>query len=319
MSECPFCKVKVGATDFQSSAEGICPACGNRLVSPTPPQPLGTAPVVEDDHEPLSLLDRVRNIDLGSALAFLCFGVALLFISFYQLEPFIKPMAALGLLAGLLGGVLPAWRRSGNAILPFLMSILCLLVLLFVGKWPSSSPSSPPLVVVPLKQKGMAAHQAVSADDWVDASANAVKRGDVRVEIVSVQIGPVSLKRNGSVGASAEPYLSIRLRASYGGVIFQQTPYQPWADLADSPSKQAPTLTDDQGRTYAQKTFDPGSKVVGRADVDALNPGHQVKEVLVYPIPAGDVKQLRLLLPASAFGLSGEFRFQIPRNMIHGQ
>jgi hypothetical protein len=43
-----------------------------------------------------------------------------------------------------------------------------------------------------------------------------------------------------------------------------------------------------------------------------------VREVLVYPIPARDVEYLRLMLPASAFGLTGEYRFQIPRSMIGG-
>ena len=269
------------------------------------------------DDEPLSLLDRLRSLDFGSALAFLCFGVSLLFVSFYQLELFIKPIAAIGLLAGLLGGVLPALWRKRNVVLPMLLSLLCLLVLLFAGSWPNSN-SAPPLVTVSLKGKGMAAHQAAGADDWVDASANALKRGDVRLDVVSVQIGPVDLKQKSSTTASPERYLTIRLRASYEGIVSKQTPYEPWADLGDSPSKNAPTLTDNQGRTYAQKIFDAGRAVAGRNEVDALNPGHQVKEVLVYPVPAGDVEYLRLLLPASAFGQSGEFRFQIPRSMIGG-
>ena len=295
---------------------------------PPPTQRIVTAPIrhplryvpTEDDEgdEPPSLLDRLRRLDFGSALAFLCFSVALLFVSFDALEAFIKPVAALGLLAGLLVGALPALWRRRNAVLPFLLSILCLLVLLFAGSWPGSSSPPPPLVTVPLKENGMAAHQPVGEDDWVDASANAVKRDEVRVEIVSARIGPVDLKRKPAAAPSSERYLTIRVRASYEGIVFQQTPYEPWSDRADSPSKHPPTLTDNQGHTYAQKTFDPGWKVVGRADLDALNPGHQVKEVLVYPVPARDVEQLRLLLPASAFGLAGEFRFQIPRSMIRG-
>ncbi len=145
-----------------------------------------------------------------------------------------------------------------------------------------------------------------------------MKRGDVRAEIVSVLIGPVELKRNSLTTTSSERYLVIQLRVSYEGIVFQQTPYDPWADRADSPSKHPPTLTDNKDRTYAQKTFDSGVKVGGRADSDALTPGHQVKEVLVFPVPARDVEHLRLTLPASAFGLAGEFRFQIPRSMIRG-
>lgn len=264
------------------------------------------------------MLDRVRNLDVGSALAFLCFSLALLLRSFDSLESIIKPLAALGLLAALLGGALPALWRKRNSILPLLLSILCLLVLLFVGSWPGPSSPPPPLVTVSLKQKGMAAHQPTRPDEWVDASADAVKRGDVRVQIVSAQVGPVALKQKASTTPSKERFLTIHVRVSYEGIVAQQTPYQPWAERTESPSKNAPTLTDNQGRSYTQKTFDAGQKVVGRADLDALNPGHQVKEVLVYPLPARDVEYLRLMLPASAFGLTGEFRFQIPRSMIRG-
>jgi hypothetical protein len=272
---------------------------------------------VDADDEPLSLLERLRALDFGSALAFLCFGVSLLFGSFYQTEFLIKPIAALGLLAGLLGGVLPALWRKRSAVLPLLLSVPCLLVLFFLGSWPSSN-SAPKLVTISLKGKGMATHQAAGPDDWVDASTNAAKRGDVRLDIVSVQIGPVDLKQKASTTASPERYLTIHLRITDEGILFQPTPYEPWADLAGSPSKHTPALTDNQGRTYEQKTFESGWTVAGRREGDALNPGHQVKDVLVYPVPAGDVEYLRLTLPASALGRSGEFRFQIPRSMIRG-
>lgn len=270
-----------------------------------------------DDAESRSLLDRLRALDVGSALALLCFSVSLLFISFYQLEPFIKPVAALGLLAGLFVGTLPALWRGRNAVLPAFLSILCLLVLLFAGSWPSFSTPPPALVRIPLKQDGMAAHQPVGEDDWVDASANALKRGDVRVEIVSASLGPVGLKGNPS-STTSERYLTIRLRVSDEGIVFQQTPYLPWSDRAEVLSKHPPTLTDDQGRTYTQKTFNSGSKVAGRGEADTLIPGRQLREVLVYPLPASGVEQLRLMLPASAFGLTGAYRFQIPRSMIGG-
>ncbi len=271
-----------------------------------------------DSDEPTTWLDRLRSIDFGSALAFLCFGVALLFVSFYQLEYFIKPIAGAGLLAGLLGGVLPAlWRRT-NVILPLLLSILCLLLLLFAGRWPGSLSAVPSHLIISLKKESMGARQAASEDDWVDASANAIKRGDVRVDIVSVGIGPVELRQNSAVTSSPERYLTIRMRVSNEGVLFQQTPYESWADRADSPSKNPPVLTDNKGHTYTQKTFEAGRKVVGRADGDILNPGHQVREVLVYPVPARDVEYLRLMLPGAAFGLTGAFRFEIPKSMIRG-
>jgi hypothetical protein len=297
------------------------------VADPPPPQIAPGEPWIApldesaEDEEPPSLLDRLRTrVDIGSALAFFCFSLALLCVSLGKLAFFTKPVAALGLAAGLLGGVWPALQRGKDVRLPLLLSFLCLLALLFLGRWTSSSFSPPPLVRIALQQKRMAAHEAIREDDWMDASAYAVKRQDVRLEIVSAQVGPAELnpKPLPRSPLAAEPYLTIRLRASYEGVVFRQTPYEPWADLPGSPSKHAPTLTDNQGRAYAQKTFDPGCKVVGRADFDALNPGHQVKEVLIYPVPSKDVEHLQLLLPASAFGLTGAFRFQVPRSMIRG-
>lgn len=273
-----------------------------------------------DDDEPderPSLVDRLRALDVGSAAALLCGSVALLFVSIPELDFLIKPCSGLGLLLGLLAGVLPAVRKRESVAWPLVMSLLCLLVLLFLGSWPSSSAPPPPeMAAIPLQQNGMGARQPVGADDWVDAASSAVRRDDVRVQVVSARIGRVDLKSRSGSSTSPDKYLVIRLRVSYETVLFQQLPYDPWADRAGAPSNHPAILTDNKDRTYNQKTFDAGREVVGRADAKPLTPGHQVKEVLVFPVPPTDVEYLRLKLPASAFGLSGEFRFQLPRGMI---
>jgi hypothetical protein len=294
-------------------------------VSPLPPThteprkvhiPPRELPVDDDeDEEPVSLLGRLRMLDVASAAALLCGSVALLFVSIPEWDWLIKPLSGAGLLLGLLAGALPAVRKGDSVAPSLVVSVLCLLVLLFAGSWPTAPDPPPPMAAVPLQRKGMASHQPVDADNWVDAATNAVQKEDVRVQVVSARIGRVDLKNRSGVVPSSDRYLVIRLRVSYMGIVFQQTPYEPWADRADSPSKHPPILTDNTDRVYDQKVFDSGRKVVGRAEVDALTPGHQVKEVLIFPIPPGDVKYLRLKLPASAFGLTGEFRFQIPRGM----
>ncbi|HWG44816.1 MAG TPA: hypothetical protein VN688_18725 [Gemmataceae bacterium] len=290
--------------------------------APEEPRPAGVrilpreTPASEEPDEPVSLFGRLLALNAGSATALLCGSVALLFVSIPELDFLIKPLSALGLLIGLLAGVLPALRKGTKGIIPLIVSVFCLLILLFVGSWPrSSAPPPRPMVAIPLQQGGMVPHQPVTADDWVDAAANAMRRDDVRVQVVSARVGRVDLKKQSGVVPSPDRYLVIRLRVSYEGILFQQTPYEPWADLPDSPSKHQPILTDNSDLAYTQKTFDAG-KVVGRADLDALTPGHQVKEVLVFPIPPRDVEYLRLTLPAAAFGLTGEFRFRISRGML---
>ena len=55
---------------------------------------------------------------------------------------------------------------------------------------------------------------------------------------------------------------------------------------------------------------------MGRSEKGHLTPGRTVDEVLGFPVPAAKAESLRLELPASAFGETGEFRFRIPRSMI---
>ncbi len=202
----------------------------------------------DDDEldEPVSLIDRLRALNAGTAAALFCGSVALLFVSIPELEFLIKPLSGFGLLVGLLAGVLPALRVRETVALPLGLSMLCLLILLFLGSWPSSStPPPPPMAAVPLQQKGMASNQPVGADDWVDAATNAVRKDDVRVEVVSAQVGRVDLKGRSETSRSPDKYLVIRLRVSYEGIVFQQTPYDPWADRAGL-SQQAPAGFDGQ-------------------------------------------------------------------------
>jgi hypothetical protein len=272
----------------------------------------------DEPNQPLSLIDRLRALNAGSAAALFCASLALLFVSIAELDFLIKPAAGVGLLLGLLAGVLPAVRRKTPVGLSLIVSALCLLILLFLGRWPNvSAPPPPPMAAIQLQQKGMTPHQTAGAEDWVDAATSAVQKDDIRVQVVSARIGRVELKNRGGSVSTSDRQLVIRLRLSYQGVLFQPTPYDPWCDRADAPSKHAPMLADNTDRNYTQKVFDPGWNVVGRAIVEPMTPGHQVKEVLVYPIPPADVEYLRLKLPASAVGLSGEFHFQIPRSMIH--
>jgi hypothetical protein len=310
--------VALDANKSEPATMAIAPTSPPPRVAPSKPIPPPREESADDDEEPLSWRERLRNLDFGSAVGSLCLSVALLLCSFDETEPYIKPMAALGVLASLFGGALLALWRRRIPVFPILVSVLCLLVLLFKGSWPGFSPPPPAIVAVSLKQKVMSTRRVVGAEDWVDASVDALKLGDVRVQIVSAKIGPVDIKRRTSVTSSPERYLMIRLRVSDEGILFHPTPYEWWSDRSDSPSKHPPTLTDNKGRTYAQKRFDPGWKVAGQLDSDALNPGHQVKDVLIYPVPGRDVEHLRLMLPASAFGLAGEYRFQIPRSMIDG-
>jgi hypothetical protein len=218
----------------------------------------------------------------------------------------------------LLASLLPALKKGRRLDIPSAVLALCTIVFLFVGKWPSlSGPPSPPTLAVALHPQPITPNRIIEKGEWVDASKDAMQMNHLRVEILSVRVGAVNLVPpvQNKTGLK-DKYLVIHLRVSYHGARFREIPYDRWADLANVPSKHKADLRDDGSQSYAQVVFDLPSKVAGRVEGELLTPGHMVREVLVYPPPSAGMQHLRLILPGSAFGVTGEFRFHIPRSMI---
>jgi hypothetical protein len=276
-------------------------------------------PDEEEDQsdEETTFLERLRHLDGGTVVAFCCGSVALLLASLPYLGLLSKPLSGLGLLVGLGVSLWPAWRGRTPVWVPLAASALCLATLLFVGSL-STAPAPPPAhpLAVDLRQGGMVAHQPLREDDWVDASASAIQWHNLRVQIVSVQVGRMELQAEKKTVLSPQSQLLIQVRVSYQGSAFQEIPYESWADQVQAASKHPPALSDSLERHYAQSTFDPALKIKERGERGSLTPGRLIDEALIYPVPPPEAEYLRLTLPASAFGASGVFRFQIPRAMI---
>jgi hypothetical protein len=351
MAKCPVCNEFLGPDDLAPGKETRCSWCGNRIaswqltgsttapahVSPallpadlpplpaeppasTTPTPKVTEETFHEEYEPDpsdSLVTQLRHLNFGTLIAFLAGSVALCLASFPTLSHLTKPLSVLGLTLGVLAGLVPALWKRRNLGLPVTMSALCLGVLLFAGNWPRMSESTPPpMVAMRFAERGMVAHEPIKETDWVDASVSAVKLNDLRLQIVTARIGSVEMEDQGKKALSQERCLVIRLRVGYAGIVFQALPYETWADSSESPSKHPPTLVDNQNQAYAQKTFPADRKIVGRGGRTTLTPGRMVEEVLVFEPPSAKVEYLRLTLPASAFGASGEFKLQIPKKML---
>jgi len=345
MAECPFCTDLQKARDLLPPGQTTCPICGGVIATARPSEASPASYQASAPHRPrrqsdqlqgliegrrplpgenktptpspLSVLTRVRRLDLGTAAALCLGGVALLLDSWPDLSFLTKPLSGVGLVLGIVASVVAAFKKQENRPLAIAVSALCLCVLLFVGSWPTLGGSPPAsLWAIALRKEGLLAPQRITEDDWVDASVSAMKRESLQVEVASLRIGAVQLKSQGRQVLSGDKYLVIGLRITDEGIVFRQVPYERWADLAESPSKNPPTLVDNLGRPYAQKSFDPPAKVLGRADLSILIPGRPVGEVLIFSVPPAGVEYLRLSLPAAAFGGMGEFRFQIPRNML---
>jgi hypothetical protein len=345
MAECELCSDPSQVPDLVPGQAATCPSCGRRVFAPAPARPqeaiaMGPARTVtavrpecreprpaaaltevpvEKPAAPASFIEGLRKLNVGTAAAFICGSVALLLASIPPLDLVTKPLAGLGVVIGLLAGVLPAWMKDKPLSLPIAICALCMIALTFAGRSLfSRAASMPASVAIALNAdpKTMAAHKPVAEGAWVDASVNAMQTNGLRVHVVAVRVAHAELKQQQKKVLSPEKHVLIHLRTSYHGGAFQHLPYASWADSAATLSQHAPTLTDSSKRTYAQVTFDAGRTVIGRPDYPLLTYGHALDEVLVFPAAAAQTDYLRLTLPASAFGVAGDLRFQIPRSMI---
>jgi hypothetical protein len=264
---------------------------------------------------------ELKRLD-GAALAALFLGSLSFFAaSLESLEFLAKWFACAGLTIGVGASVVPAVINLKKLGYPVAMCVLCLFSLVFVGSWTGPPPPrvTPPKVRVSLREQGMTANEAISDDDWVDASAHAAQRNEIRVEIVQpIKVKFVELKKDKKTVYSTVKMLSINLRISYQGNEYKTFSYETWADDVGVSSKHPPTLIDSSNKTWPQNTFGADWKIVGRDYKDTLGPGGGIVDVLNYPISSVNFEFLQLRLPAAALGGAGEFRFQIPRAMIEG-
>ncbi len=209
-------------------------------------------------------------------------------------------------------------RRHGQGLLlPSAIVGLSALVLGLVGRWSNPAPAAPaPLVAVSInREEGR--RQPLGDDEWTDASAQAVSLHDLRVQVISARLENVLLNKQGSDHLTPDKYLVLQLRVSFEGVVFKQFKYERWADSPGSPSKHPPLLSDDENNAFAQANFGPDTSVAGIATpADYIVYGRPLTEVLVFTAPSNAVDSWQLTLPAGAFGLTGAYKFRIPRSMV---
>jgi hypothetical protein len=257
----------------------------------------------------------------GYAVAALILGIlALLFTSITQVAFLTKPLACLGLVLGVKASLTARRERTGVG-LPFAASAMCLFTVGFAGPWRiwPGAPASSPVVnwqrvaVIPKGDKGMTLWPTVDIAEWVDVSRATVQHNDVRLRVIGVTIGPLpnSSSSRSVLPGAGKNYLLVRVAVSNAGAV-RLVEYGGWGDKAPVPGRYEPRLTDNLDRRYEH--CPPGDRE-GSARPIILTPGRTVEDVLVYePPPLDDVTELRLELPAAAYGGTGTLRLKIPRS-----
>ncbi len=149
--------------------------------------------------------------------------------------------------------------------------------------------------------------------EWADASKESIKRGDVRVKVVSAQIGrPRMLKSTGRGARPKTEALVVKLELQNTNAT-KKLEYKSWGDRNVGVS-----LTDNFDNKYTQKTKKTygGALVEGQDDSGSIYPGKSLVDAVIFEPPIDKAEFLRLELPAISFGASGRLNFQIPVSMI---
>jgi len=172
----------------------------------------------------------------------------------------------------------------------------------------ADEPDPQQLIVVPRTQP-RAPGKPLTADDWANATSDAIRQGKVLVRIESVKSG-----LRGGISC-----LQIQLQiANLGADVITIAGF---GGAGLSSDKNAPTLTDGSGRSFAflkrqKRTKGPGGPAppafedVGDQAVE-LKADDRHDLLLLFEAPSSRVENLKLEAPASAWGRDGRCKFHI--------
>lgn len=151
---------------------------------------------------------------------------------------------------------------------------------------------------------------------WAKAGTS-LQLGDVQLRITEVVIGKVPLWREilDRDGVSEDDLLTIWLEVANTSER-KKIDYQGWmsdyASLLDIDAK----LTDDADNNYRRINFSATLKVKDAVTNESIYPGKSIRDAVVFELPIDGAEYLRLKLSAKGCKEKGEFRFEIPKEII---
>lgn len=354
LAQCSYCGHKKRVADELLGQSGQCSKCGSYftmvpieealILGPAPgqvglkqaapaPQTPATA-VAPDQPEPTSA--PVPSIPLqvsptklawiepvgGSALVL---GAAGLMCALnYSLSFGVVPLSLAGLLLGI-GGLLRALVLDKfRLVIPALAPVVCAGILVTALYFPSMlGPTylaarariqidTSTIRAIPLVGKPDA---EPPRGEWVDASLWALQQGRLRVQVMSVTIGPLEAKPVPKKKKPPEAFLFLRLRSRQmldANDPLGQDVSGAEAQIEPRDDKFGPKLTDAGGKVYTLRS----AKIVTPEEKGRRTfPMALADRVFAFEPPGPDTQGLRLEVPAPS-GDGRQFRFTIPPAMI---
>jgi hypothetical protein len=361
VAECAYCLHRVKVPDRALGSSVKCPKCASHYTltpstpplpgrqEPRPPAPLAppsdTSPAaaVATAEAPASAPQDARPaapattpppepgrpwIDPAGVVAVLLTTAALGSAAVFALAWLVIPLAAMALVAGLVGvGRAVArekalWPAGVGAAVGGLVLVAAALFPVLLGPTyqsyrAKSAPDKNAVRVIPYA--GREQHPD-DTPEGVDAVRAALRQGNLQVGIAAVTL--LTIEPPPRTGPAPRPpaasevkrYLVVRLRVEKvaGGEEFA-------ADRWLQPQSQAQpglSVTDNTGRVYrsvpAGLEVDPG----GRGHQSPIFPVAASDPVFAFEVPPPTVEFLRVEVPTATWGGSATFRFTVPRAMI---
>jgi hypothetical protein len=152
----------------------------------------------------------------------------------------------------------------------------------------------------------------------------AIDINSLAVDVHYVGYGEVRAKdaQNRVIVTDQKNYLQAYLKVKNLGS--GPVPYVSWQGNAFTAGDRQvrATLVDDRRRSYPMQEFTHVAGLKGHTPRAILADKEEIEDVVVFTIPAGvdrrTIRHFRLELPAEAYGGSGVYRFEIPRQSIEG-
>jgi hypothetical protein len=160
---------------------------------------------------------------------------------------------------------------------------------------------------------------APAAPAWT-AADTPLQLGNVQVRITKVTVGKVPLHREivDKDGVSEDELLAVWLEIRNTSER-KKIDYRGWMDDYSSLLDVDAEMTDDVENRYRAIRFSATLKVKDTETNTSIYPGKSIKDAVVFEKPIEGVQFLRLKLSAKGCGENGEFRFEIPKEMIRAE
>jgi len=227
-------------------------------------------------------------------------------------------IAFAGLLLAIAGMVMAGINKKTGFSFPISGGIVCILsvfIALAISGGFSKTITSAMERAKHTNEESQPAKPGGAIEEW--SKSLSIKQGDMNITVNEVHIGAVhGSDALGQAEATKDEVLTIDLAvANLSQTI--KTDFQTWRGTAIAIGGGYANLTDNYGNAYKRIYITPSMKD-GSPNPDAvsIDPLKEQHDVVVFELPARNIKWLHLELPAENFGGSGVLRFEIPAGKI---